>query len=280
MARLLHTWVTAQARQRPDAIAVVLGGERVSYGELPERLATVFLEHPWRDADLPALVYEDRGGAVIGFLGVIPRPMSLDGVPLRAAVSTRLMVQPGHRGAAALRLLQTFLRGAQDLSLADSASAASRVLWERLGGEVAANYGLQWCRPLAPVRAALAGLAIQRRSRLAARLAGTVGPVADAALRWLPGAPFQRRPSRFTGEALSTEALLDCLEARAAGYALRPRYTASSLAWLLGVLQRKAVSAPPRAGARPRRGDRLVPLRRGRARRQGAPPVRRARAAR
>lgn len=213
--------------------------DRPAQARLPVRIATVFLDNPWPDPDLPSLVYEDGRGAPIGFLGVIPRPMSLDGVPLRAAVSTHLMVHPGHRGAAALRLLQTFLQGPQDLSLADLASAGSRVLWERLGGTVAAPYCLQWCRLLAPARAALAGLAPRTRSRAIEVLARAIGGAADAALQRIPGSPFRRRPPRCRGEALSNAALLGCLEASATGYALRPRYTPSSLAWLLGVLEGK-----------------------------------------
>lgn len=37
MPRLLHSWVTAQARRRPDATAVALRGARLSYGELDAR---------------------------------------------------------------------------------------------------------------------------------------------------------------------------------------------------------------------------------------------------
>src|SRR6185503_523061 len=96
-------------------------------------LTTLFLDSPWRDPELPALVYEDAQGKIVGFLGVLPRPMSLGGVPIRAAATTRLMVEPERRGVAALRLLQTFLSGPQDLSLADQATGSSRALWERLG---------------------------------------------------------------------------------------------------------------------------------------------------
>ena len=213
--------------------------DRDAQATLPARIKSVFLHNPWPDPDLPSLVYEDSRGTPIGFLGVIPRPMSLDGVLLRAAVSTHLMVHPGHRGAAALRLLQTFLRGPQDLSLADVASAGSRALWERLGGTVATHYCLRWCRPLAPVRAALASLALRTRSRALDVLARSVGRAADAALHRIPGSALRRRPPRCTGEALSNEALLHCLDADASGYALRPRYTPSSLAWLLGVLESK-----------------------------------------
>lgn len=206
-------------------------------GDLQARLATVLLDHPWPDPALASLVYEDGRGRPVGFLGVIPRPMVLDGAPLRAAVSTRFMVDPAHRGAAALRLLQAFLRGPQDLSLADVASAGSRVLWERLGGIVAGSYGLQWSRPLAPARAALAELGVRTGSRTAALLSRSAGRLADAVLARLIRGVRGRRPGRCTRETVSARELLDCLEAHAAGYALRPQYTAATLAWLLGVVE-------------------------------------------
>ena len=34
MTEMLHHWVAAEANRRPDATAVVLGEERLSYGEL------------------------------------------------------------------------------------------------------------------------------------------------------------------------------------------------------------------------------------------------------
>jgi hypothetical protein len=205
----------------------------------PGRLEAVFLDNPWRQPDLPSLVYTDERGRPIGFLGVVPRPMALDGAPLRAATSTRLMVDPDRRGLAAFRLLQTFLAGPQDLSLADFATTASRVLWERVGGMTAVRYSLEWYRPLAPARAGLGWLAHVARSRTVGVAARSLGRMVDLPLTRLPGSPFRRSPARGTGEPLSEAELLDCLERSTADGALRPRYAPNTLAWLLGMLGRK-----------------------------------------
>jgi Acetyltransferase (GNAT) domain len=205
----------------------------------PGRLEAVFLDNPWRQPDLPSLVYTDERGDTIGFLGVVPRPMSLDGASLRAATSTRLMVDPDRRGIAAFRLLQTFLAGPQDLSLADFASAGSRVLWERLGGATAIRYSLEWFRPVAPARAALGWLAHVARSRTIGVIAQSLGRLTDLPLTRLRSSPFRRPVAGCTGEVLSEAALLDCLERWAPGPALRPRYDPATLAWLLGMLRGK-----------------------------------------
>jgi hypothetical protein len=146
------------------------------------------------------------------------------------------MVDPDRRGIAAFRLLQTFLAGSQDLSLADFSTGASRVLWERLGGTTAVRYSLEWYRPLAPTRAGLGWLAHVRQSRMLDIAARALGPIVDLPLTQLPGSPFRRVPARYTGEQISGAEVLDCLERWDAGATLRPRYTSETLTWLLGML--------------------------------------------
>lgn len=206
---------------------------------LARDLVALFFDNPWRDPELSALVYEGAQGRVIGFLGVVPRPMSLGGEPLRVAATRRLMVDPDHRGAAALRLLQTFLKGPQDLSVADSATDGSRGLWTRLGGTTAVLYSLDWFLPIAPTRAALGYMSYMTHSRVLELVARSVGHVTDYALMHLPKSPFRRAPTSFTGQEMSEPELLACLDASADTYAVSPRYTASSLAWLLRVLERR-----------------------------------------
>src|SRR5437899_1696328 len=56
-------------------------------------LAKVFLNHPSRDPEVPSLVYE-QDGSIVGFLGVVSRPMSMNGRRLRAAIGSQLVVDP------------------------------------------------------------------------------------------------------------------------------------------------------------------------------------------
>lgn len=109
----------------------------------------VFLDNPWRDDDLPPLVYLDDRGRPIGFLGVVPRPATFRGEPVRMAVTSQFMVDPDARGAPAVELFKEFFAGTQDLSYADFSSDGSRRLWVALGGETVPIASLSWTRPLA-----------------------------------------------------------------------------------------------------------------------------------
>src|SRR5579862_6063959 len=57
----------------------------------------IFLHNPWCDSTMPSLVYEETNGDIVGFLGVQPRRMSMNGRPVRAAVSSQFIVDPACR---------------------------------------------------------------------------------------------------------------------------------------------------------------------------------------
>ena len=61
----------------------------------------VFLDNPSRDDALPSLVYQEDDGRVVGFLGVVPRRMSMGGQQLQAAISSQFIVDPRSRSALA-----------------------------------------------------------------------------------------------------------------------------------------------------------------------------------
>jgi amino acid adenylation domain-containing protein len=73
MPRLLHDWVTRQADHRPEAVAVVSGEERLSYGELESlsnRLARALKEAGCRRGDRVALPMPKSPLAIAGLLGI------------------------------------------------------------------------------------------------------------------------------------------------------------------------------------------------------------------
>src|SRR5690349_15035049 len=110
----------------------------------------VFFDHPW-PASIPSLVYLSTNSRIIGFIGVLPRPMTLGGAPLRAAVSTQLMVDPESREPlAAIQLTKALIAGPQDLTYTDGSNEISARLWERAGGEVVPLKSLEWMRILRP----------------------------------------------------------------------------------------------------------------------------------
>src|SRR5262249_1952805 len=121
--------------------------------------------NPWYDETIPSLVYQDNNERIVGFLGVIPRRMSLNGQPVRIAVTNSFMVEPGSRSTlAAVQLLRELFSGPQDLSMTDAANDSSRKIWERLGGTVVFSYSIRWTRPLRPSRYAMDLLWQKRRS--------------------------------------------------------------------------------------------------------------------
>jgi len=202
-------------------------------------LRDIFWRHPWRDDRLPSLVYEETPGRVVGCLGVMPRPMSIEGRPVRAAISHTFMVDPDHRaGLAGLALARTFLAGPQDLSIAEGGEASRRLL-ERLGGTTVLGYSLRWTRPLRPCRYLLSHLARRGVPSGLTRLLRPFAAAADALMARLPRAPFRTLRSRLTEKPLDPAALQSGIEELSRERALRPIYRPETLAWLLELLEPK-----------------------------------------
>jgi hypothetical protein len=198
-------------------------------------LRDVFLANPWVDADLPSLVCDGPNG-VVGFLGVVPRRLVCGGRLLRLAVSSQFMVDPAYRGRRALDLLDRFLEGPQDLSIADEASEASRQLWTALGGETALLQGLRWTKILRPFRFALSLNGHAARVTPLRSAARSLCAIPDAIAARLPGSPFAPPRARRHEAAFSTAALLSLL---AVPGRLGTVYDTTSLSWLLERLRRK-----------------------------------------
>lgn len=205
----------------PDLVALrqqAFTQSRRAGDEMTAYFDQVFLRNPWRDEAFPSLVYLDGGGRPIGFLGVIPRPASFQGHPIRIAVGTQFMVHPEHRGVVGVQLLKAFLAGGQDLSLADLANDASRRLWERLGGATARIPSLQWTRTFLRVPRP-----IRRPVR---RMLGWVAP------RWRAPAGIRRAP--LTPSLFERE-----LATLLHGVSLTPAYDLRSAQWTFAQLMGK-----------------------------------------
>ena len=180
----------------------------------------IFFGNPWADPAFPSWVAPE-GERIVGFIGVMPRPMRYKGAALQAAVVTQLMVDrdKGHSVAAA-QLLRKALAGPQDLTISDGANETSRRMWEALGGATSTLYTLRWTRVLSPARYAVQ-TAAGRHSRSAA----------------LAHAFTARRPracrSRLTEAPLDAQALLAAHQVNGRRLALSPHYDLHSLDWLL-----------------------------------------------
>jgi hypothetical protein len=197
---------------------------------------------PWRADDISSLVYETPTGEVTAFLGVMPRDMSFDGSPIRAAVATAFMVDPASRPAG-VALLRHLLRGPQDLTLTDGATDRTRRILEALRFRSFPTMSASWFRLFAPAQ-----LALDRYTRVATpvrrllaragrpvcrmldRVAAHVGDL-DADIE--ETYPTSSRP-------VGVAELLSLVDEEASRRRLRPRYDAGSLQWVLADRRRAA----------------------------------------
>src|SRR5262245_50147785 len=134
---------------------------------LEKYLEEVFLQNPWRANHLSSLVCEDREGAIVGFIGVLPRRMRFHGEPLTVAVASQLMIDPDKPSPlASVSLLRHFFNGPQDLSFSDGANQRALKMWEAGGGSPALLYSAEWTRVLRPAAYAAELWPRRRVSRL------------------------------------------------------------------------------------------------------------------
>lgn len=216
-------------------------GPRAAPDELElyhEYFTEVFLNNPWRDDALPSLVYEDDDRRIIGFLGVMPRPMVINGQPLRVAISSQFMVHPQRRGRVGLRLLTTFFSGPQDLSITEGNDQV-RTIWEGLGGATLLLHSIHWTRPLRPSRYVLSFLKRHGTASIVVRALTPVCVVMESLLGQLGRRPFRPSTPDTRGEELTESALLACLSEVSRGRSLRPQYDERSARWLLTTLADK-----------------------------------------
>lgn len=204
--------------------------------DLRERLMRVFVNHPWRDARLPSRVYEEPDGSIVGCLGVVPRPMTLNGKPVTAAISHSFLVQPSSRASlAALHLVREFLAGPQDLAMCQG-DDISRKLWEMTGGATSQVYSLCWTRPLKPSRYVLSFL---KRRGLPAGAVAVLEPccrVVDALTPHVAGRAFALPAPAADGSDMDGDSLCESLPRITANRSLKPTYSAGTASWMLETL--------------------------------------------
>lgn len=250
--------------ERSDLDALV-GLHRRAFGvaagesdhRLASRLESLFFAHPWPDQRLPSLLYEEDDGEIVGCLGVMPRPMLLDGRPLLAAVSHDFMVAPDRRSTmAALELLRAFLAGPQELSIAEG-NEASRRLWTAMGGTTALAYSFRWTRLLRPARFALSRWSRRGLPGPLAMMLRPFGAAMDLAASRVAGSPFRRaRPGAdIVAEPLSTAALADGIDRFSKRRSLRPRYDPSALERVLAMAETCSDQGPLRGVLLRRHGN-------------------------
>lgn len=209
--------------------------------------------NPWYDEDVASLVYEEKG-RIVGFLGVMARPMTLLGRPIRAAVAAQLLVDKGQPSAfVPAALMRKLFAGPQDFTYSDGATDLARRIFESAGGEVASLYAPQWTRVLRPA----AYLADRFKSRkILAPWIGLSLPVYKAfdavAVRIKRGPCRLQKATVADSEPCDSDTLWR-LRQLIPERSLMPVYTSDSFRWLIeqasqqklhGVLQKNVVRDP------------------------------------
>jgi hypothetical protein len=190
------------------------------------------LDDPWADPEIPSLVYADEHGQVTGFIGSYVRRLSLEGKPLRMALSGQLMSDPVTRNrAVGSLLLRQFLAGPQDLTMTDGAIQHTRRLWTGLGGSIGHLSSITWLRPFH--WRSLADLALERLDMKAWRLVAAPAVSAGQAMaNRLPRLSLRVAPPSTSAEELTPQVVLEHLPAVSDGRVLRPDYDEQFLGWL------------------------------------------------
>jgi len=217
-------------------------GRRAPRQEVEDFLGEIFFGHPWLDETLPSLGYVDATGQLVGCLGVMPRPMVLDGRPVRAVVTHNFVVTPGHRaGLAAIQLMRSLMACGPDLTLADGNETA-RGISEALGGTTVLPRSGRWLRVLRPAGLALHMLDVWhegwRLPHYVNRALSGLSAGPDAVARTFPGSPIYVRTVEGPDAELDEGMLLSLIERYTRHLSLRPAYVAGDLAWMFGMLRK------------------------------------------
>jgi hypothetical protein len=210
----------------------------------------VFLENPWYDESIPALVYE-REKRIVGFLGVVPRRMLMNGRHIRAAVSSKLMVEPRSRWSpAGFHLIKRLFSGPQELTISDLANDNGRKLWQAFGGTTSLLYSMYWTRLLSPTLFAISRLGKNKAPSIVRYLRPL--SALDTLVRCVaPFPPTVESPA--LEEELTEEKLCRGFAESVNACSLRPEYSYHSVKWLFetasrrendGTLQKVLVSTP------------------------------------
>jgi hypothetical protein len=205
-------------------------------------LAKLFLHGPDSDPDIHSHVHTDDDGAVNGFIGVLPLPMTVHGRAVRGALCGTLMVE-NHADDpfAGARLMRAFLGGPQDISLTETANDISTTMWRKLRGTVLPDHSLEWLRLIRPV------------GFVAAAAASAIGPLRIFAPLAKPvDALIRRRGSSWAHVAaeipdgtlasvdVADDETVDLFQKLTEAFAARPAWRRESLARMVAESKRKA----------------------------------------
>lgn len=194
--------------------------------------AQLWLDGPFADPQIPALVYEDPAAGVVGFVGSNPRQYAFGDRTLRIACSGPIVIDPEHqRRGIATALKRAYGEGPQEMTVNDRVVDRVHGAWVRLGAITDATASIEWVRVLAPV-----GLAANVAShRVAHRQAP--GRASIRRIDRMVGRRLKPAPPKGSSEPLSAEAMVGLLSGLREDFPLSPLYDERSLEWLFRTME-------------------------------------------
>jgi len=228
-------------------------GNRARPAEYTEYFTRVFLDSAERG--ISSLVFQDHDGRVAGFVGIVPRRVTIAGRQYQAAISSQFIVDPSsHVALVALRLAKAYLDGPQDLSIADEANDVSRKIWEGLGGTTALLLSMYWTRALRPSQLGLSFLRGRRAAAPIAKVAAPLAMLADRMAARFPGSQFRQQPPSTASAPLFAQTVVEHSPALCDRTALRVDYDEQTFQRLLDrtaspAAGRRAINAVVKSGS-------------------------------
>ncbi len=208
---------------------------------LKDYFRQVYFENPWRDPELPSLVYEAESN-VRGFLGVLPMRLSSRGQTYWAAIGGNFMVDPTERDPfGGIQILKNFFGGKQDISMTDTGNEKARKMWEGLGGVTSPAYSMHWIRMLRPLRLGMSFLRQKKALMPVEWLGRPFASVIDRLLARSINTPLKLLSSEKERSELTDQELLGVLDRLSRKGMLSPSYDFNSLTWFIRKAEEKKV---------------------------------------
>jgi hypothetical protein len=194
----------------------------------------VFLQNPSGLVALPSLVYQEDDGRITGFLGIVPRLMTMHGKRVQAAIGSQFVADPSSRvGFVAVRLAKAFLEGPQDLSITDEANDTTRRMWEGLGGTTSLLHSMYWTRPLRPAQLVRSWLSKRRTLAPVAAMVAPLTALADTIASRTSSSPFCASAPRGSADVFREDTFLQHVARLAGVGSLRVDYDERAFHWLM-----------------------------------------------
>ncbi len=203
---------------------------------LERLLASVALEDPWTDPELPSLVLNGDEGDVVGLLLTCPRRLVFDGQPLRALCGSNVVVDPAVQGKAqGMALIERSKAFPKDFAYTDGATDRARGMLERAGYTLLTLESLEWTSVLRPTAYWQGRLFTGSRTRRIGAIGRILVRPLDRLLGRTPFAPAVRTPG-LTHEPLTPALMMEHLEQFTSWARLRVDYDMPFLTWLFAQL--------------------------------------------